>query len=418
MMNEQLAIEAQDRPMEVAINKMPKSSVNFEPGCTRAFLEHCLRLVWKRKVREISYLKYLLISKRFLNTSQQFPIFVLMTLFYFEKMCLGILRVEVFDIPLNNSAHMQCHPTAFLTYRRFYKLLSLLRPNHFYIIMQSPPQPTMTGKKCSKLLSLVHGKIGLMELDRVAARSSHSILSHLDARKFDLLCCPSEMLTNPRLNSPVKAKSCLIYTYINSAQLASILCHKIEFLSLKLDDEFIDETNMSEMSFRNSLASRVYNSLTKLHVECDDRSESFIQLLDFVKDRCSNLKEVILQIEWSSHKWSSGVFAMVHKTDSIVARFLEIQCKIQEIMAKCKAPISKLQIDSTAGILYYRASEEFNCNWIEDVKKLDFFKDVTHQNLDTEKICRLNVKLNDGFLDLRIVSEIHFGPQKSSQLSD
>jgi len=414
MMNEQLAIESQGKPMELAVTKM--SSMKFEPECARAFLEHCLRLIWKRNVNEGSYLKYLIISKQFLNASQQFPIFTFMALFQFEKTCLGFFPVETLDL-FFLLGYKQSHGMSIVTYRCIYKLLTLLRPNHFYIVCQNLTFSIAITKKCIKLFSLVHGKIGLT-LDKDTIVDSHLILNHLTGRQIGLFSCHPNMLTNPQLTSLLILDCCRVCTYINNVQLSSILRHKIKFLSLGLDDEFIDEESMSEMSSRNSPTSNFCDSLTKLHVECDDRPDSFIKLLDFVNDRCPNLKEVILQIEWSSYKWSSGVFVMVHNMDSIVARFLEIQCKIQEIMVKCKAPISKLQIDSTASILYYGAFEEFNCDWIEDVKKLGLFKNATHKHLDAEKICKLDVKLSDGFFNLRIASEIHFGPQKSSQLSD
>jgi len=402
--------------MKAAVTKMPP--MNLEPECARAFLEHCLRLIWKRKADDRTYLKNLFISKRFLSASQQFPISNLVTVFCFKKMCLGFLPIEMFDGKLCITPdYMREHFMSVITYRSTYNLLALLKPTHFYIILNNPTWPITIVKKCTRLFNLVHGKIGL-SLDKKTARSAHLILNHLSAREIGLLRCTPEILTNPRLTSPLTLDSCDIDGYVTNVQLTDILRHNFKFLSLKLDDEFIDETSRSEMSSMNSSVSYNCASLTQLYVECDDWSESFMKLLDFVKDRCPNLQRIILKIEWTSHKWNSGVFAMTNNTDSIVARFLEIQHKIQEIMVKCKAPINKLQIDSNASMLYYGASEEFNCNWVEEVKKLDLFKDAVHQDSANEKICRLDVKSNDYFLDLCITSQVHYGPQKSSQLTD
>jgi len=132
-------------------------------------------------------------------------------------------------------------------------LLSMLKPNHFFMTFGNSNFSNETVMKAIKRLSFVRGKIALTSKGNFRAKFS-SLFDNLLHRKLEFLRCLSEFLA--RSNVTLKVGHHIATLPVNNPQLHKVLSHNPSSFSCVIDDNFIDET-----ASLSSLSSNQFTSL-------------------------------------------------------------------------------------------------------------------------------------------------------------
>jgi len=285
--------------------------------------------------------------------------------------------------------------TIVLSYQKMRSLLSMLKPNHFFMTFDYLNFSNETVMKAIGHLDLASDKIALGFKGNFQTEFS-LLLDHFSRRKLDYLWGSADFMT--RSDVSLKMGNYDAEIPVNNVQLHKIFGHNLDALRCIIDDSFINEP-----ASLSSLSSDDCNSLKWFHIICNQHYTSLMLFLDVIKDKCPKLKEIRIDVVITRE--NSPNMPRVSNVDEILDHILYAKGKMQKIIEKCRSVTSRLKIGSNVQ-LFYNSVNQFSCDWIEQAKTIDWFKDATHEEL-VEKlgnrafnIYQLSSKFYDGFLEL------------------
>jgi len=364
----------------------PKLTLSFKSA--RAFIEHCLKLMRARNVGDRAFLKFLLISDGMLKVARKEPIFCLSAGYFPDGVALSISSVSLFE-----SKKLTDFPDFSNCFAWSYKatnsLLSWLKPSHFLLGIADPELTDEDIRQCTKQLDCVPGKIALV-LAKEIKHGFSLLLNYFTIRQLDFLLCSPELLANTAFALSLQVVNYIPGSVVENAQLSVISRHRIQAISIDIDDKF-------GATPQTKLIKSPYSSLTHLHVSCRSHYDSLMSLLDYVEKQCSVLEMLSVAIVFSRDYSSIGI--TITDTSEIVGHFLETLEKIEEIVERSRSLVLKLKIDSML-MLDFSSNFEYDCDWVEQVKTMQFFENTNHQDvIDSQfEICQLESEFDDGFL--------------------
>jgi len=369
------------------------------PESKRSLLEHRTQMIVSKEASNLNFLKYLFISKLFLNVARRYPIFCLSAGYQSEDVLLKFTDLSPLKLPIIKK-WSKFSNGIYLSHEKMRSLLSMLEPNHFLMIFDDSNFLNETVMKTIRHLDLAPGKIGLTLMGKFKADLS-LLLGRFSHRKLEFLQCSPYFLARSKVK--LKIGQYIAEFPVNNVQLHKVLSHSLDYFSCGIDDSFIAKVDSDEAASLPSLSLEQCNSLKWLHVMCKQHYASLMEFLDLVKEKCSKLKALRVFVVIPPE--NDFNMPLVFDADDILNQISYAKGKIQKIVEKCRPLTSSLEIVSFVS-MRYDSNNEFSCDWIEKAKTMDWFKDAIHEETVQQwenhafNVCQLSGKFCDGFLEL------------------
>jgi len=370
----------------------------------RTLLEHRFHMILSKKASDSNFLKYLMISKVFFNVARRYPIFCLSVGYRSEDDMLRCKNLPRFKLSIIKGI-LKGSSGIILSYQKMNSLLSMLKPNHFFMVFGNSKVSDEIVMEAIGHLDFVDGKIALALSGDFQTELS-LLFDQFSRRKLDYLQCSPDFLTR----SGVKLKIGHYGTKlpINNVQLHKILSHNPDSFACSIDGNFIADANSNEAASLQRLDR--CDSLKWLHVTCNRHYPSLMAFIDVIKGKCSKFKELSIYVVITRD--NDHNMPCVSAADEILEHLVYAKGKIQEIVEKCRPLASNLKISSTVPMVY-NSDDEFSYDWIERAKTMDWFKDAIHDETLAQgvnrsfNVCQVRSKFVDGFLELDNKSKVY-----------